>query len=116
MSNQRLVAAIAGQADWLQRMSATPLESQQSPSIVELAAKRRDYIARLCLEVVSRGSVDGGPKYPGASKALSIFSETVEYAEELEASGIGAKKAAVSAVKEKLFTANGAVYPASWET
>ena len=78
MSNQHLLAAIAGQADWLEKMSRAPIESQNSSSIVELTKKRRDYLARLCLEVVSRGASDGGPnnqelKYPRATTALNVF-------------------------------------------
>lgn len=99
MSNQHLLAAIAGQADWLEKMSRAPIESQNSSSIVELAKKRRDYLARLCLEVVSRGGSDGGPnnqelKYPGATAAINVFSETYEYAKKLEATGNSKESAA----------------------
>ena len=57
MSNHHLVSAIAGQADWLEKMIRSPVESQRSSSILELASKRRNYIARLCLEVVSTGDL-----------------------------------------------------------
>jgi len=120
MSNQHLLSAIAGQADWLEKMSRTPIETQNSSSIVELAKKRRGYIARLCMEVVSRGAGDGGPnnqdlKYPGATNALNVFSETYEYAKELEAAGNNKESAATKAVKEKLFVPSGVFYPTRWE-
>ena len=114
MPNQKLLAAIAGQADWLEKMSAAPYESQKSPSIVELAIKRKTYMAHLCLEVISRGST--GSVYPGASKTLNPFSELIEYANELEATGYSRENAAIHAVKENLFLANGVVYTANWET
>lgn len=118
MSNQHLLSAIAGQADWLEKMSRSPIESQNNPSIVEIAKKRRAYISRLCLEVVSRG-IKGPrpdePKYPGATVAPNIFEEVVEYAKELEATGVSKDVAAVRSVKEKLFVANGVIYPSRWE-
>lgn len=120
MPNQHLLSAIAGQADWLEKMSRAPIESQNSSSIVELAKKRRGYIARLCMEVVSRGAGDGGPnnqelKYPSATTALNVFSETYSYAKELEATGNSKESAATKAVKEKLFVPNGVFYPTRWE-
>jgi hypothetical protein len=120
MSNQHLLSAIAGQADWLEKMIRAPIESQNSPSIVELAKKRRDYIARLCLEVISRGTTDGGAnnqelKYPGATTAPNVFAEVSEYARELEAAGNTTENAATKAVKEKLFVPNGVFYPTRWE-
>ena len=115
MSNEHLLSAIAGQADWLEKMSRSPIESQNSPSIIELAKKRRDYIGRLCLEVLSRDSVDTGPTYPGASKTIGIFSEASDCAKELEASGVQRENAAIRAVKEKLFVQSGVVYLSSWE-
>lgn len=120
MSNQHLLSAIAGQADWLEKMSRAPIESQNSPSIVEIAKKRRGYIARLCLEVVSRGATDEGPKnrenrYPGALGELNVFSEVYEYARDLEAAGSDKENSAIKSVKEKLFKANGVFYPTRWE-
>ena len=120
MSNQHLLSAIAGQADWLEKMSRAPIESQNSKSIVELAKKRRGYIARLCLEVVHRGATDGGPdnqalKYPGANAAPNVFAEVTEFAKELEAAGTSKENAATKAVKDKLFVPNGVFYPTRWE-
>jgi hypothetical protein len=120
MSNQHLISAIAGQADCLEKISRAPIETQNSSSIVEIAKKRRGYIARLCMEVVSRGAGDGGPnnqdlKYPGATTAFNAFSETYEYAKELEATGNNKESAATKAVKEKLFVPVGAFYPTRWE-
>ena len=118
MSNHHLLSAIAGQADWLEKMGRSPLESQNNPSIVEIARKRRGYIARLCLEVISRGVNGPGPnelKYPGATVAPNIFEEVAQYAKELETTGTSKEVAAVKAVKEKLFVANGVIYPSRWE-
>lgn len=117
MTNVHLLSAIAGQADWLEKTNRAPLESQRYASIVELTSKRKNYISRLCLEVVSRGNKDDdvSPKYPGATKSLNVFSETAEYASELENTNISRGNAAVRAVKEKLFTANGASYFSNWE-
>lgn len=120
MSNQHLLSAIAGQADWLEKMSRAPIESQNSASIIEIAKKRRGYIARLCLEVISRGGTDGGPenrenKYPGALGVGNVFSEVYEYAKELEVAGNSKENSAIKSVKEKLFKANGVFYPTRWE-
>jgi hypothetical protein len=120
MSNAHLLSAIAGQADWLEKMSRTPIETQKSPSIIELARKRRGYIARLCLEVISRGATDGGHvkqelMYPGATSAPNIFSEVFEYAKELESAGNSKEHSAIKSVKEKLFEPSGVFYPTRWE-
>lgn len=56
MNNDKLIGAIAGQADWLEKMSSSPLEAQRSKSIVELSFKRRKYIAQLCGELLTRKS------------------------------------------------------------
>jgi len=115
MSNEHLLSAIAGQADWLDKMVRSPIESQNSPSIVELARKRRNYIAQLCVEVITRGEESGGEKYPGATKAINVFSETTEYAKELESKEISKNNSAVRAVKEVLFKGNGVNYIANWD-
>lgn len=120
MPNQQLLAAIVGQADWLEKMARAPIETQNSQSILELARKRRGYIARLCMEVVSRGAAGGGSNnqellYPGATSALNVFSETSEYARELEVAGNSKEHSAVKSVKEKLFKENGVIYPTRWE-
>lgn len=119
MSNHHLLSAIAGQADWLEKMSRAPIESQNASSIVEISKKRRGYIARLCIEVISRGATDGGPnnqelKYPGATSAPNVFAEVYEYSKELEAAGNTKENSAVKSVKEKLFVANGVLYSARW--
>lgn len=113
MPNQQLLAAIAGQADWLEKMSRAPIASQNSPSIIEIAKKRRGYIARLCLELLSRETAEN-EIYPGGSKGPR-FPEAVEYAKELEGGGISKENAAVRAVKEKLFVPSGVIYPTRWE-
>ncbi len=116
MTNEHLLSAIAGQADWLEKMNRAPLDTQKSSSIVELTSKRRSYISRLCLEIVSRGNKGSGqPKYPGATNSLNVFAETAEYASEIENTGVRRNNAAVRAVKEKLFVANGVSYFSSWE-
>jgi len=113
MPNQQLLAAIAGQAEWLEKMSRAPIESQNSPSIIEIATKRRGYIARLCLELLSREEAEN-EIYPGANKGPR-FPEAVKYANELAGSGVSKENAAVRAVKEKLFIPSGAIYPTRWE-
>jgi hypothetical protein len=112
MSNEHLMAAIAGQADWLEKMSVAPIESQKSTSIVELAKRRRGYIAQLCMEVVSRAD---NPNYSDASQSINPFSDAAEYAKELEGNGVGKENAAVRAVKEKMFVSSGIVYRTRWE-
>ena len=117
MTNQHLLSAIAGQADWLEKMSRAPIESQRSSSIVALASKRRIYIARLCLEVVSRADNDQDQlKYPGATKSINPFADAADYAATLSKSGLSNENAAVRAVKERLFAENGAHYFSSWES
>ena len=113
MPNQQLLAAIAGQADWLEKMSRAPIESQNSPSIIEIVKKRRGYIARLCLELLSRETAEN-EIYPGTSKGPR-FPEAVEFAKELEGSGLSKENAAIRAVKEKLFVPSGVMYPTRWE-
>ena len=115
MSNEHLLAAIAGQADWLEKMSKSPLQTQITPSIIELTKKRKNHIANLCLEVLSRDAGDGKPMYPGATTSLNIFEEATEKAKEIEATGISRENSAVRAVKDILFTQNGAFYPTDWE-
>lgn len=104
MTRHHLVSAIAGQADWIEKMRASPWETQQMPSILKLTLERKNYIVRLCVEVVSRDGEDG-----------LVFYETAQYAKELELSGITKEKASVRAVKEKLFDKSGVFYPSSWE-
>jgi hypothetical protein len=116
MTDQHLLSAIAGQADWLEKMSRSPIETQQSASIVELSRKRRGYIARLCLEACARADKDDGrPIYPGATRSTNAFTEAADYAKELAASGVSGENAAVRAVKEKMFLPSGAFYPSRWE-
>lgn len=116
MSNHHLLASIAGQADWLEKMSRAPIESQNSPSIIALARKRRNYIAQLCLEFLSRDHTGGyEPIFPGTSSVPHPFSEVAQYAKDLEQSGVNKDNAAVRAVKEKLFHENGISYLARWE-
>ncbi|MBT1443309.1 hypothetical protein KJI95_02035 [Shewanella sp. JM162201] len=115
MTNDRIIAAIAGQADWLEKISLAPYETQKSSTIVEIARRRRDYISRLCTELLTREPDSNSPMYPGASNPLDIFGEAKEYAKEIQGNGIGIEASYVRAVKEKLFKANGYVYPTSWE-
>ena len=113
MSNQHLLSAIAGQAEYLEKISASPYETQKMSSIVELGKKRRNYMARLCLELLSRDTAEN-EIYPGASKG-SRFPEAAQYAKELEATGVSKENAAVRAVKEKLVVPSGFIYPTRWE-
>lgn len=110
MSNHHLLSAIGGQADWLEKMRAAPRETQQSPSIIELSRKRRNYIALLCLELLSRKQRGYVTEQEGPS-----FPEAAKYAQELEAAGVSRENAAVRAVKEKLVAPSGFSYPSSWE-
>lgn len=110
MSNHHLLSAIGGQADWLEKMRAAPHETQQSPSIIELSKKRRNYIALLCLELLSRKQRG----YVAEEEELS-FPEAAKYAQELEAASVSRENAAVRAVKEKLVAPSGFSYPSSWE-
>ncbi len=113
MSIQHLLAAIAGQADSLEKITLAPIETQGMPSIIEIAKKRRGYIARLCMELLSRESAEN-ELYFGENKGPK-FPEATEYAKELEAAGVSKENAAVRAVKEKLFAPSGAIYPTRWE-
>lgn len=117
MDNQTLIGSIAGQADWLEKMIRSPYETQKTKSIVELASKRRTYIAELCSEVIARGlsGNSDGPLYPGATKSINVFEETSEYSKSLESQGLSKDVAAVRAVKEILFKGNGVQYIAEWE-
>ncbi|MEQ6289639.1 hypothetical protein ACFPAG_03335 [Vogesella sp. GCM10023246] len=116
MTDQHLLSAIAGQADWLEKMSRTPIETQQSASIVELSRKRRGYIAQLCLEACARADRDdGSPMYPGETRPTNAFTEASDYAKELVVKGVSSENAAVRAIKEKMFIPSGAIYPSRWE-
>lgn len=110
LSNLQLLSAIGGQADCLEKIRAAPHETQQYPSIMELSRKRRNYIALLCLELLSRKQSG----YVTEEEGLS-FPEAAEYAKELEAAGVSRENAAVRAVKEKLVEPSGYSYPSSWE-
>ncbi|TYC55266.1 hypothetical protein ETQ85_14725 [Zoogloea oleivorans] len=117
MTDQHLLSAIAGQADWLEKMSRSPIETQQSASIVELARKRRGYIAQLCLEACARADRDDGrPMYLGATRSTNAFTEAADYAKELAAKGVSGENAAVRAVKEKMFIPSGVIYSSHWES
>ena len=118
MDNQTLIGSIAGQADWLEKMIRSPYETQKTKSIIELASKRRAYIANLCVEVISRGLSDSseGPVYPGATKPINVFEETSEYYKSLKSQGLSKETAAVRAVKEIIFKGNGVQYIADWES
>ena len=116
-TDQHLLSAIAGQADWLEKMGRSPVETQQSASIVELARKRRGYIAQLCLEACARADRDDGrPMYPGATRSTNAFTEAADYAKELATKGVSGENAAVRAVKEKMFIPSGAIYSSRWES
>lgn len=104
MSNEHLLSAIAGQADWLDKMSRSPFETQRTASIVELTHKRRGYITRLCMEVVFRGQSNG-----------NVFHDAAIKAKELESSGNSPEKAATQAVKKELFAASGISYISTWD-
>jgi hypothetical protein len=118
MDNNKLVGAIAGQADWLDKMVKSPYETQRTKSIIELTAKRKGYLSDLCLEVISRGEADDGQgaRYPGATKSINVFEETAEYCNNIILQGLSKEAAAIRAVKEKLFAENGAQYIADWES
>ena len=116
MDNNTLIGSIAGQADWLDKMAKSPYETQRTKSIVELAKKRKVYLADLCIEVIARGETDdGGLKYPGATKSINVFEETAEFCNTLVGEDVTKRVAAVRAVKEKLFVENGVQYLADWE-
>ena len=116
MDNNTLIGSIAGQADWLDKMIKSPYETQKTNSIVALAAQRKSYLSRLCLEVVSRGGMEAsGEKYPGATQSINVFEEATEYFENLVADGVAENVAAVRAVKKILFVGNGVNYLAEWE-
>lgn len=115
MDNNKLIASIAGQADWLDKMARSPLETQTTKSIMESASKRREYIADLCIEVISRGEVgDGSHRYPGATKSINVFEETAELYNRLIEEGVLKRTAATRAVREKLYVENGVNYLAEW--
>lgn len=116
MDNNTLVGSIAGQADWLDKMARSPYETQKTKSIVELASKRKEHLADLCMEVISRGEAeDGGLKYPDATKSINVFEETSELYNSLVSENVTKKTAAVRAVKKILFEGNGVNYLADWE-
>ncbi len=48
-------------------MIKSPIETQVTPSIIELTKKRKAHIANLCLQIVSRNNASGEPMYPGAT-------------------------------------------------
>ena len=52
---------------------------------------------------------------PHSVHKTHVFSETYEYAKELEVTGNSKESAATKAVKEKLFVPNGVFYPTRWE-
>lgn len=115
LSNDKLLLAIADEADELEKLGTLPTELQHSPSIADLVRKRKDNMDRLCLEVLSRGSVHKQEKFRTTISAPHVFSAAVQYAKELEESGVSKQDAAVRAVQEKLFIANGVQYLTRWD-
>lgn len=119
MDNQNILSAIAGQADWLEKYNSLITKTETidiSGQSFKMAMNRKEYIAKLCIEAISRANKDDSLKYPGATKSISLFYESFEYSKELETKGISKKNAAVRAIKEKIFIPSlGERYPSRWE-
>lgn len=115
MDNNTLVGSIAGQADWLDKMARSPYDTQKTKSIMALTAKRREYIADLCIEIIARGEAeDASLKYPGATKSINVFEDTAQFCNSLVEEDIPKRVAAVRAVRKKLYVENGVNYLAEW--
>lgn len=103
MTDQEILSAIAGQADWLERQALHVAKYGGSPPHADKADRRREYIFRLCEALVARHPE---PKH--------LFYNATKRATQLQSEGVPHKRALVSAVKERLFADNGHVYRANW--
>ena len=103
MSDQDILSAIAGQADWLEKQLRHSLKFGGAEPRPELAAKRREYIYRLCETLISRHPE---PKH--------LLYHATKRAAQLEAEGKPHKASVVIGVKERLFAESGYTYMAKW--
>jgi hypothetical protein len=105
MSDEQILSAIAGQADWLERQALHVAKFGGNEPHSSTTTARREYIYRLCEALVMR--------HPAPR---NLFYNATKRAAQLEAEGVPREKAVVSAVKERLFTESGHVYVAKWHT
>ena len=104
MDDKTILSAIAGQADWLEKQERLSMSNPGAPPpFGELADKRRDYILLLCSTLIAR--------HP---EPRNLFYNATKFAAKLEQEGQAHDLAIVNAVREKVFTDNGAFYVAKW--
>jgi hypothetical protein len=103
MTDQEVLAAIAGQAEWLERQLHHVAQFGGKEPHPELAEKRREYIVRLCETLVSR--------HP---QPRNLMYNATKRARQLEAEGVPHKVATVQGVKQSMFEDNGYTFLARW--
>lgn len=105
MSDQEILSAIAGQADWLERQLLHVTRYGGSEPSPEKAERRRQYIYRLCKTLVDR--------HP---QPINLFYNATKRAAQLKAEGVSDKVAVIQGVKQRLFADNGVNYMARWHS
>lgn len=103
MSDQEVLAAIAGQADWLERQRKHSMQFGGAEPHAGIAAKRRAYLVQLCETLVSRHPEPKNLLYDAAKRAGELQSE-----------GKSRSEAVASGVKQRLFAERGYHYQARW--
>ena len=105
MNDKEILSAIAGQADWLEKQLIHVAKFGGKEPQPDIAAKRREYIYRLCKILVER--------HP---KPINIMYDATKRAAQLESEGVPHKIAVVQGVKQRLFAENGVNYMARWHS
>lgn len=103
MTDKAILSAIAGQADWLERQLMHVAKFGGKEPQENIAAKRREYIYRLCKTLIDR--------HP---KPINTMYDATKRAAQLESEGVPHKTAVVQGVKQRLFAENGVNYMARW--
>ncbi len=105
MSDQEILSAIAGQADWLEKQLFHVAKFGGAEPHPELAERRRQYIFRLSKTLISR--------HP---QPINLFYNATKRASQLEADGVPHEVAVVQGVKQRLFEDNSINYIARWHS
>lgn len=103
MTDQEVLSAIAGQADWLEKQLHHVAKFGGIQPYPELAERRREYIVTLCETLLSR--------HP---EPINLMYNATKRARQLETEGVPHKTAVVQGVKQRMFEDNGYTYIARW--
>ena len=105
MSDEEILSAIAGQADWLEKQASHLAKFGGDEPHAELAKARRQYIGQLCIALLARHQAKN-----------STFIQASEMAKKLESEGKSSVVAHIQAVRKIAFEENGYRHFAAWHT